>query len=979
MDQSKAAEGGCHLGYLGWRQPILWAAADALLASAPEGHVADLSNHLVVLPVARAGRRLVEILLARTEADGRPLRPPGITTVGGMPEHLYLPARPLPDPVAARSAWRQAVGSIRPDELAVLAPAPSELDVDGLRSSIAATLESLHDRVGAAGLGFHEVAERCRQGLLFSDEERWMVLARAQQEYRALLAAGGWSDREGSRRHALEEGRVLTTNRLWVIGAPDLPPVARAFLEAVRAPAPVEILIGAPADLAAYFDHLGCLIPEAWEEEGCVLPDSAIRVVTAPGEQADVLVEHLRHVARGRSAEEISVGVPDRDVVPYVVERLEEEGIRARHAEGRRIERTALYRLLAGVAVYLEGGLEGGGFEGFADLIRHPEVERRLDPRPGDGGSVRSAVSRVLPSVADRYQALHLPSRLGRVGERLPMGGERVSEALGRSLGEFRDGFLELLRPLEGSRPLSQWAERIRGFLVSVYGSGTYHRARARDRELVEVMAKVGGILEGLEGLADLEGGRASALDEVVSASGALRTVIEGLSGEFVPPAADEEAIELLGWLELALDDAPVLVVTGANEPHLPQSVTFDPFLPHALEQALGLLDNRGRWARDVLYVRTILATRPDTLFVAGRQDPEGNPLHISRLLLADEPLTAARRIRMFFEGRGELRAGAVPGGEGTPLVLPPEPVISAPAPPKRIRVTAFREILADPYRYALERILGLESEDDRARELDPLRFGTLAHEVLRRYGRGDTVELVGESEIRHALDGILELEARERFGSRPLPAVTIQVEQLRRRLHAFARWQAEWMSAGWRIQGVELSFVGEGASLAVDGEPIGLAGKVDRVDQNVETGVFCILDYKTGERVLTPDEVHRRGRDAAKVWVDLQLPLYRYLAPSLLRDGGEPVVPTPALESLRVGYLSLPRDPALAGVAWAEWTPDELGQALERAREVVRFLRQNRFEHNPATSRIEPTHPLAPVVGGGVLRLEEDERKSHA
>ncbi len=953
MAQSKetSERAECHLTYLGWEGPILDSAADVLFEAAP---VADLSSCLVALPATRAARRLIEILLERAEARGMALRPPRVTTVGRLPEHLYSPGRPPPGPVVAGAAWRRAVASLKPEELQILAPPQPGFDPDAARRSLAETVRDLHERVSAAGLAFRDVREKCRSGLLFADDARWDVLARAEREYHRLLEAGGWLDREAARRTALREDRVETAASLWVIGAPDLTPIARAFLSAVRTTKPVRILVGAPRALGSGFDSLGCLVPEAWEEERASVPDTAVRVVTAPAEQADVVMEHLRRTARGRSAEDVTIGVPDRDVIPYVVERLEEEGIRTRYAEGRPVERTGPFRLLAGVAELLERG----DYRAFADLLRQPDVERALGLASPGG-------------VSDRYHALHLPSRPGRSEDRLPDGGERVSDGPAPALRRIRNDVLKLLRSLEGTRPLSVWAEPIRAFLLSVYADRTLRPGDERDRELAEVMEGIGEILAGLEELAEVPA-VARALDERASGTEAVRTVLGELAGQAVPPPADEAAVELLGWLELALDDAPVLVVTGANEPHLPESVTFDPFLPHALQEALGLLDNRRRWARDLLYAKTILATRPDALFVAGRQDGDGNPLHISRLLLADEPRVAARRIRLFLERAGERPVRPIASAEGRPLELPPEPVLSAPDPPDRIAVTAFRGLLTDPYLYALERILKLDEVDDGSRELDPLLFGTLAHEVLCRYGREETRELSHEPGIRAALDAALDAEAGARYGARPLPAVAVQVEQLRRRLHAFARWQAEWWAEGWRIRAAELPLEGEGATLGVDGRPITLTGKVDRLDENERTGEWCIFDYKTSERPRSPEQVHRKGRASAREWVDLQLPLYRHLAPSLRLDG-VPLLPTSALGSLRVGYLALPRDPVLVGPSWAEWTPAELDEAIERAREVVRLLRRNRFPYDSRTSRIDPDHPLAPVVGGGVLRLDEE------
>jgi hypothetical protein len=230
------------------------------------------------------------------------------------------------------------------------------------------------------------------------------------------------------------------------------------------------------------------------------------------------------------------------------------------------------------------------------------------------------------------------------------------------------------------------------------------------------------------------------------------------------------------------------------------------------------------------------------------------------------------------------------------------------------------------------------------------------------------------EEEIRASLHEILDQEVRTRFGSRALPALRVQVEQLRLRLGTFADRQAEWMREGWRIAGVELEASGDEAEFLVDGFPIRLRGKIDRIDLNERTGEWRLLDYKTGERGDTPEKMHRKGRGQVKEWVDLQLPLYRYLAPALRRRDGTRLWPEGSAEKIEVGYLLLPRDPSEIRVEIAPWTDAEVAGAIECAREVVRTLRSGVFSFDPRQSSIRQDDPLAPVVGGGVLLLDESE-----
>jgi len=983
--------------FLGWTRPALRAVAAGLVERYRSDTAVDLSRLRLVLPGARAQRRLLELLLDEAEAGGRPLLPPDLVTVGAFPERLYVPRLPPPPPEVEEAAWRQALRDLPTERLHRLLPfVPGGEEARGW-TALARTVAGLHAQVGAEGHTFEDVALRCRGAgdLLFNDEDRWQVLAEAQRRFRKHLDDTGFRDREGARGDALAEGIASPAagpSMLILVGLVDLPGVARRFIGAC--PGPVEAWIHAPTELAHRFDALGAVDPAAWAEVPFSVPDTQLRVVDRPDGQALVVEELLRGLGGQRAAEEITVGVPDPQVIPFLVGRLEGAGVPTRVAGGRPLHRTAPYRLLEAVADLLDGW----SFAAFAALVRHPDLPWGLFSGLFAEGEIPPA------AVADEYHALHLPAVLSgylpageKSGER-PGGGMQYRRgAPSAVLLAMRDALQRGLRNVVASpgqpplppRRMAEWAEALRELLVTLYpareggeGGRQLDRQARGDRDLVAFAGAAKGVLEGFEALP-------KALDpEPVPAHQALRMLLAHLRDVAVPPEADEGAVDLLGWLELHLDDAEVLAITGVNEPFLPESVTADPFLPHELRRRLGLVDNDRRRARDLYLLSAILASRPGTLLVAGRRDAEGSPLRPSRLLLADAPEAVARRLVGLLTGgtesgpvapsRHDIEASRYAEMSGPspltlppdPLTLPPEPILSAPGgPPTALAVTQFRRLLVDPYRYALEQILGLEPMNDEACELDPMGFGVLAHDVLERWARMENADRMTGAEIVRALDAGLDARFDERFGTRPVPALRLQREQLRMRLHGFAVLQAARNAEGWRIRAVEAGPVGEGVPVEVDGEIFFLRGRIDRVDHHPERDLWQLLDIKTSETASPPDQVHRRGRGADRVWVDLQLPLYRLLARGLVEEG-LPLLPPDA--KLETGYILLPggSEPA---VALADWTTEELDEAREAASEVVRLLRTNRFTWDPATTTIRPGDPLAPVVGRGVLQFDDD------
>jgi ATP-dependent helicase/nuclease subunit B len=257
-----------------------------------------------------------------------------------------------------------------------------------------------------------------------------------------------------------------------------------------------------------------------------------------------------------------------------------------------------------------------------------------------------------------------------------------------------------------------------------------------------------------------------------------------------------------------------------------------------------------------------------------------------------------------------------------------PRPVL-LPAPLDRLRVTAFAAYLSCPYRFYLNHVLRHRAANDDAQELDGAAFGNLAHEVLEQFAASDERDSPDADLIRACCRHLLQQQVRLRYGVQPGPAIRIQVEQLAMRFDAWSRWQADRVREGWRIEHVELSFSETPGEMLVDGQPMWLTGRIDRIDVNEHTGRRQILDYKTSDSGLKPEKTHRRRG----VWIDLQLPLYRHLARTLGIDA-----------AVELGYVLLPKSSADVGLALAEWTVGELDDADQVAFDVVRRIRREEF-----------------------------------
>ncbi len=915
------------LHFLGWDRPFL-----ASVAAWLQDHFGgDLSGVLVALPGGRATRRLQDRL---AELLPGAALPPEVLTAGVLSDRLLRLERPAAGRLPRTLAWAQALRAMPPTALAPLFPHPPGAGDAEAWLALGGRLRSLHGELAAEGLGFAAVRDRLDGAGGAAEQARWEALAAVQERYRAALGEAGLADPHEARLEAAAAGRVAPPRAVVLAGVTDRSVLLLRCLEA--AGAPVHALVFAPRQHAGWFDAWGFARAEPWQDPRARLPlaQSCWKVVGPPREQAEAAVRAVHAWGSRFAPEDISLGLGQDELAPALAQAFGSRGVPCRHAAGRPLARTRPARLLQAAAAFLEDDR----FASFAALARHPDLGPRLVHHGRDGSLIEDL---------DRYAEEHLPAHV-----RLPLPGTGEREDTVRAaLDTLRDQLGSLTGP---PRPLPEWSGPVAEWLDVLYGEQRFLPDEEEARGTAAALERLGQLLQAWRELPP-----SLALQHPLSAAAALRLLVRELESAAVPPPPDDAALEMLGWLELAHDDAPALVLTGFQEGAVPQAPPRDPFLSAPLRQQLGLPGDAERLARDAVALSAILASREEVCLVSGRRSVDGEPLLPSRLafLCEDEELPA--RVADAFR---ELD-GAAPSAEDELAAAVELPRRDAPVVLDEIPVTAFRAWLDSPYLYYLERLLRLRSRDDSALELDPLQFGVLAHGVLEAFGRGEQRHAPDEGAVRRELDRLLDRDVAERFGDAPLPAVRLQVEQLRHRLHRFAAWQADQVRQGWRIAKVEHPFSRADVLEPADG-PVTLVGKVDRIDRHVN-GRWRLLDYKTGDAVPDPEKAHRK-KDA---WTDLQLPLYAWLAAGELE-------PELAPEQIQLGYVALSGDPAAEVLALAPWNGQLLDEARDRAGAVVDEIRAGGFFVPPAQA---PRDPLFAAICDRGLGGDDPEEEAEA
>jgi RecB family exonuclease len=953
----------CELHRLDAARGVLPAAAAWLLEHArdPAGaaDAADLSNVMVVVPGRRAGHRLLEILLDLAASRSLDLTPPQTVTLGKLPELLYKPARPLADDNVETLAWVAAISGASDADRERIAPgiggAQAIGDARGRLVEVARSLVAAHRELASIGLGFHEFARKADDVLPgFGDHARWDALARIERDYLDRIDAAGRWDRQTARRVAIDNHEVSCDKRIVLLATVDIDPLQRQMLAATAAT--IDALVAAPPDMTAEdvsncFDAFGCIVPDAWATRAIPLPLDSIRLVGDTDAQADAIVDWLRGLGGRLAADEITIAVPDDKVAPAIEQKLAAAGATGRYGTGRTVKRSTPWQMLSAVFDWLARG----DFASLAAVVRSPAVVEL----------VRRQTGIALPAaLADEVAARHLPLAVDR--EHLSKAAERPEHQ------EANKRFLELVACVDGwlaavreasaavdrasarqARPKTKtkakaktkaepqpctlaaaWTDAVRQAVAVALEGVSIDRDAPDDRVVARALASLGELLSSLATIPD-------PLAAAAGSDGLARLLLASWSAELVPPVPVADAIDIVGWLEVPLDDAAAVVITSAVEGCLPSGQVRDPLLPETLRTPLALEDASRIAARDAWILSLAACCRRDLLVLVPRRAADGSPTVPSRLLFRREPAEVVMAARTFFAAEQPETAAALVPVASSRLVVPRPPEV--PVALTSMRVTEFKDYLACPYRYWLRHRLRLARVSDDALELGAADFGTLIHECLDRFAKRDDLASCTDGDLLATeLSRILDTFVHFRYGSQAAPAVAVQAELARRRLECFAHVQASRAAAGWTIQLTEHHV--KDATLDVDGTPIKLSARIDRVDHHPQTGRWQVLDYKTSARGRTPEESHRR----AGAWVDLQLPLYRHLL------GEVPGIGDAAL--VDVGYFNVPARVEEIGIKTPTWTEADYAAADETAREVVRRVRAGIFwPPNDAAARAFP------------------------
>ncbi|MCE2884313.1 MAG: PD-(D/E)XK nuclease family protein [Planctomycetaceae bacterium] len=958
----------------------------------------QLGKTLLVVPGGRLARAVERRLLDRSRAEGAVLEAPSIVTPLMLFGRFVVPSRPMLSRVGAEASWREAVervvatNPVLSARIAAAFGSPGELPVR-LRPRLSARLAKLSAEVASGMHSFASVREAI-ESLASRGQaearlvEHWRALEACAEVRAGILDAAGVGDRDEALRDALlsekvssSDGALASSRRSVaslassigsahlfdrvVILLADPEPVHRALFRALEARGlSVELCVHAARDwTAAGAPSKGVSVPEpVVDDEGFplrsrwanrvfgadVIAHDAIRVGEGPRDAAGEAVAAIRAIPAPRRSDEIAVMAPDDDTRRAIEAALGEAGSSAARVESRVFSSTRLGTLLS----RLEALLGEEGMDAFAAYIRHPDVARAL----AGVGEERDVARYRVETIADSWR-------------------DGISAADGAAgFRAMRDRVLAQVASLDGERSIADWARPIRAYLRSIVGedaSGAFVDERARS---ISALDRV------LGEFADVP----AAFATPIRCAEAIRLLRAAVDRSEIRGERREQGVSIVQWLDAGIADEPHLVLAGFADGAVPEGDVTDVLIPDAIRRTLGLLSSERRAARDAwildgmlrrMHARRSAGLPASVQFVVARRSASGDPLRPSRFLLRVESTALAARVARLFPAAREVEpVGSVGSVAGRSVEFPVRPKVEGSAFTS-ISVTAFSTYLKCPYLFQLQRDprLRLESNDERATELDARRFGNLLHESVELWGLDEKTRsqpTTDPAAIERAVLSYLDAAVARELPPSSSSAVRVQLEILRARLRRFAVMQAREAEAGWHVRFVELEYdentgpmlLAAGADPAGQARGLRLVGRIDRVDRNVETGAWRALDYKSGSAGDAPSSTHLKGRPGKRTWKDLQLPLYRHLLAEGRLEGMQPIV----VESSGLGYVNLAASAERSGFRMLECTAAEFDMAYDEARRVVDGVLRGDFAPAERTP-FPPDDPLAAVWGLGL------------
>ncbi|MDR2337936.1 MAG: PD-(D/E)XK nuclease family protein [Deltaproteobacteria bacterium] len=946
--------------FLGWNKPFLHSVAEHLIEYYQAQKTKDsptwleMQNAYIVLPSESAKRRLLELLVQVSEQRKLGLIPPNIITIGKLVDLLIADQlHDIAHPLECKLFWAEALKHIQensPEIFKILSPKYKNTKPDSLlsRLNLAEKINSIYYEISTGMKQFQDVPEAILSlstSDLTDEINRWVALNEIYQEYLKLLKARQLTDRHQKIFETVASNNFtnpllpLSSIKLWLAGTTDLNENHKQLLNCLQDKvAKITTLIFANPEYADYYDNFGSLQIKKWQHEQIHVTDEQLNISDNYQTQAAAICNFLKQVTEKQQpdqifSEDIVIGIADQNLRPFLEDSLKTQNISFRSGVGLKIQQTKPLHLLK---LFYQYWLNPN-YDTFAALLRHPDLENYL--------TQHFQTSQIIEQLIE-YQDQHLQENYGTkaiIADKYRCGTAKTL------LINIKNHIQELGREFntQDKMPLSSCCVFLEKLLNTIYPLAAEELTSPTQHDLQTELAinKIQSILKNLTLLK---------ITETFLPLEGFYLIYSEITKETLYPVVGFQGINLLGWLEIPLDDTPLLALSGFNEGYLPESVNEDAFLPNALRQKLGILDDTRRLAREIATFKSILESRKQNqhqvFITCSRTVASGHGLP-SRLLFIGDKTTIASRIQSFF---------SAPSSTAVQPIHKKYSILQHLAQPlkqdiKYINITSLADFVNCPYRFYLQHILKLKTIAATTESISDSALGSLAHSTLEALldfkpeTQKSTPALAND--IYQFLIDRLETLYFEIYAAtkNTFPLTLIQKQILEEQLRSFSHWQAKRYQEGWIILETELKFESSALteeilkdtefkfeklnftrvqenSVAFTG--LKLRGRIDRVDYNPQNqGKYALLDYKTGDNLKKTIDDYK---PQLKKWTNFQLPAYALAYQQLLKKNNQ------VTSAIELGYLNLTSNPDEDLLNQADWSAEILASAGLQIKEIV-------------------------------------------
>ncbi len=717
-------------------------------------------------------------------------------------------------------------------------------------------------------------------------------------------------------------------------------------------PVSVHALVLAPASEAAKFDHLGVVIGgDHGFTSGPDIQDSMIEVAGDPADQAAASVARYCKFTGAVDKGDTCIVLADESLLPNISRAFAQHGRGVHSGGGIRFAQTEVGQCLQ----RFEAAANNGQATQLIELVRVPAITRAL---AADGAHFTNQNPiQTLEKIAVDCKATSIEHLWSQVKAK------EFTQDFARALETQVQEWFACMSPAANTQlPLGQRWGQLEQWVQDKFASNENKITARACAECVKTLQRAQ---------------ESMAAEQLGSAPDALSLALLLCADIIVPDPSDAQCVDTVGWLETLFEPSEKFVLTGMFEGSLPSAPQVDGWFNESIRAAIGLPTRAARFARDA-YLLSALAARAAVAqsgaaqtsnsqaiptptgasglaVIAGQLGGDGDPLKPSRLLLPQDELAIAKRILLLLPNDADGVAikrmrpkVAHSAAISSAFSVKPQPrAQDANEKHRAISVTDFAVYIDNPYRYWLEKVLKLNAPELDQVELNAAEFGTLLHAAAQSLNTPviqslDYNSANYEKQCAQEMMQVTHERAQKNYGGDLSLSIRLALLELQNRLPALVAWHAAQLRAGWRIVATEWPPKGEHAvaMLDVDHSPQAITFRVDRIDYHPNHG-WRIIDYKssdggyvvqgTGAKVVRGDK-----------WIDLQLPLYKFLLPQIAGAQSELAdMAQAASDKIEVGVLSVPAsnlDPV--------WCPLQtpIDGAIAEAKRIVREIRAGNF-----------------------------------